>query len=171
MGLNGLYLNLKGRERQGIVGPGDGAEALKEELRTKLDGLIDPSSGRIGITGVFDCDAMYAGPYVDNAPDLIVGYGAGFRASWDSVMGKVTSQIFEDNLKAWSGDHCIDPRLVPGVLFSNRKIAEEKPAIVDVAPTILKLFGLGLPAQLDGKPWMLAPNGNSKLEDKVFVES
>jgi predicted AlkP superfamily phosphohydrolase/phosphomutase len=153
MGLNGLYLNLKGREREGIVEPGPEAESLKEELRLKLDGLIDPESARVGITGVFDCDSVYAGPYVDNAPDLIVGYGEGFRASWDSVMGKVTSQIFEDNLKAWSGDHCIDPRLVPGVLFCNHKIIEEKPAIVDVAPTVLKLFGLGLPGHLDGKPW------------------
>jgi predicted AlkP superfamily phosphohydrolase/phosphomutase len=156
MGLNGLYLNVKGRERQGIVEPG-AAEALKDELRSKLNGLTDPASGRVGITGVFDCDAVYAGPYVDNAPDLIVGYGDGFRASWDSVMGKVTEKIFEDNLKAWSGDHCIDPRLVPGVLFCNRKIADEKPAIVDVAPTILKLFGLELPAHFDGKPWTLAP--------------
>jgi predicted AlkP superfamily phosphohydrolase/phosphomutase len=153
MGLNGLYLNLKGREREGIISPGAEADALKEELRRKLDGLVDPASGRAGITGVFDCDAVYAGPYVDNAPDLLVGYGDGFRASWDSVMGKVTGQIFEDNLKAWSGDHCIDPRLVPGVLFCNRKIADEKPAIVDVAPTVLKLFGLALPGHLDGKPW------------------
>lgn len=153
MGLNGLYLNLKGREREGIVKPGAEAESLKDELRSKLDGLTDPASGRIGITGIFDCDAVYAGPYVDNAPDLIVGYGDGFRASWDSVMGKVTSQIFEDNLKAWSGDHCIDPRLVPGVLFCNHKISDEKPAIVDVAPTILKLFGLALPRHLDGKAW------------------
>jgi predicted AlkP superfamily phosphohydrolase/phosphomutase len=153
MGLNGLYLNLKGREREGIVKPGEEAESLKDELREKLNGMPDPLSGRIGITGVFDCDAVYAGPYIDNAPDLIVGYGDGFRASWDSVMGKVTSQIFEDNLKAWSGDHCIDPRLVPGVLFSNCGIADEKPAIVDVAPTILKLFGLQLPAHFDGKPW------------------
>ena len=159
MGLNGLYLNVKGRERQGIVEPGAAAEALKDELRTKLNGLADPASGRVGITGVFDCDAVYAGPYVDNAPDLIVGYGDGFRASWDSVMGKVTEKIFEDNLKAWSGDHCIDPRLVPGVLFCNRKIADEKPAIVDVAPTILKLFGLGLPAHFDGKPWTVASTG------------
>ena len=155
MGLNGLYLNLKGRERQGIVAPEE-ADALRAELRSKLEGLTDPSTGRIGITGVFDCDATYAGPYVDNAPDLIVGYGEGFRASWDSVMGKVTGQIFEDNLKAWSGDHCIDPRLVPGVLFSNRKIVEEKPAIVDVAPTILKLFGLRIPGHIDGKPWTVA---------------
>ena len=156
MGLNGLYLNVKGREREGIVEPGSQAEALKEELRRKLDGLVDPASGQTGITGVFDCDSVYAGPYVDNAPDLIVGYGGGYRASWDSVMGKVTAQIFEDNLKAWSGDHCIDPRLVPGVLFCNRKIAEEKPAIVDVAPTILKMFGLSLPGHLDGKPWTVA---------------
>jgi len=156
MGLNGLYLNLQGREREGIVQPDTEAEALKEELRSKLDGLVDPASGRIGITGVFASDSIYAGPYVDNAPDLIIGYGGGFRASWDSVMGKVTSRIFEDNLKAWSGDHCIDPRLVPGVLFSNRKIAEKQPAIVDVAPTILKLFGLGLPSHLDGKPWIVA---------------
>jgi predicted AlkP superfamily phosphohydrolase/phosphomutase len=156
MGLNGLYLNLEGREREGIVQPGAQAESLKEELRRKLDGLVDPASGRAGITGVFDCDAVYAGPFVDNAPDLIVGYGDGFRASWDSVMGKVTSQIFEDNLKAWSGDHCIDPRLVPGVLFCTHNISEEKPAIVDVAPTVLKLFGLPLPGHLDGKPWTVS---------------
>jgi predicted AlkP superfamily phosphohydrolase/phosphomutase len=157
MGLNGLYMNLKGRERQGIVEPGAEAEALKEELRRKLDGLVDPASGTVGITGVFNCEGIYAGPYVDNAPDLIVGYGAGYRASWDSVMGKVTSLIFEDNLKAWSGDHCIDPRLVPGVMFANRKFAEEKLAIVDVAPTILKLFGLKLPTHFDGKPWTMTP--------------
>jgi predicted AlkP superfamily phosphohydrolase/phosphomutase len=156
MGLNGLYLNVKGREREGIVAAGAEAEALKEELSQKLKGLQDPVSGEVGITGVFDCEGIYAGPYVDNAPDLLVGYGKGFRASWDSVTGRVTGTIFEDNTKAWSGDHCVDPRLVPGVLFSNKRIAVEKPAIVDLAPTILKLFGLSLPSHLDGKPWTIA---------------
>ena len=88
---------------------------------------------------------------------ILIGYGEGYRASWDSVMGKVTTRIFEDNLKAWSGDHCVDPRLVPGVLFSNHKFIEEKPAIVDIAPTIFKLFGIALPSHFDGKPWDLAP--------------
>ncbi len=157
MGLNGLYLNLKGRERYGIVTPGLESESLKDELRTKLNGLTDPESGTAGITGVFDCDGIYAGPYTDNAPDLIVGYGAGYRASWDSVMGKVTEKVFEDNTKAWSGDHCVDPRLVPGVLFSNHKIAAQGPGIVDVAPTVLKLFGLELPSYLDGNPWAVSP--------------
>jgi predicted AlkP superfamily phosphohydrolase/phosphomutase len=155
MGLNGLYLNIKGREKQGIVDPSE-TEALKDELQKKLNGLVDPASGTVGITGVFIADNVYRGPYTENSPDLIVGYGAGYRASWDSVMGKVTGQVFEDNIKAWSGDHCIDPRLVPGVLFSSHKFIEEKPAIVDVAPTILKLFGLALPAHFDGKAWTLA---------------
>ncbi len=60
MGLNGLYLNIKGREREGIVDPSE-AEALKDELRQKLNGLVDPASGKVGITGVFDCDAVYRG--------------------------------------------------------------------------------------------------------------
>lgn len=160
MGLNGLYLNIRGREREGVVEAGSEAEALKAELRSRLDGLVDPDSGRAGITGIFDCDVVYAGPYVDNAPDLIIGYGQGFRASWDSVMGKVTATVFEDNTKAWSGDHCVDPRLVPGVLFCNQKIADEKTAIVDVAPTILKLFGLPLPSHLDGKAWTVTPSAS-----------
>jgi predicted AlkP superfamily phosphohydrolase/phosphomutase len=156
MGLNGLFLNVKGREREGIVVPGAEADALKEELRQKLNGLADLENGKVGITGVFNSGNVYAGPYSINAPDLIIGYGDGYRASWDGVTGKVTHQIFEDNAKAWSGDHCIDPRLVPGVLFSNRKIQVEKPAIVDVAPTMLRLFGLQPPAHFDGKAWTVA---------------
>ena len=155
MGLNGLYLNLKGREKQGTVDPAE-AEALKRELKEKLTGLADPASGAIGITGVFITGNVYDGPYTENAPDLLVGYGAGYRASWDSVMGKVTGQVFEDNVKAWSGDHCIDPRLVPGVLFSSHKFVTEKPAIVDVAPTMLELFGLRPPKHFDGTAWPLA---------------
>jgi predicted AlkP superfamily phosphohydrolase/phosphomutase len=121
-----------------------------------LEGLIDPETGKVGITGVFAADAVYAGPYSGNAPDLIIGYGHSYRASWDGVTGKVTGRVFEDNDKAWSGDHCVDSRLVPGVLFSNRKIDSEQPAIVDVAPTMLNLFGLPRPPHFDGKAWTIA---------------
>src|SRR5689334_19459360 len=73
MGLNGLYMNIKGREREGIVNDGAESAALKEELRSKLNGLLDPASGKVSITVMFDCEGVYAGPYIDNAPDLIVG--------------------------------------------------------------------------------------------------
>ncbi len=156
MGLNGMYLNVQGRERHGIVAPGQEADALKKELLAKLRGLLDSKSGRVAIRAVADRDAAYGGPYTENSPDLILGYAPGFRASWETVKGEVKGAAFEDNRKAWSGDHCIDPLAVPGVLFSNWKIQGEGHSIADIAPTILDLFGLKLPPHFDGKPWSLS---------------
>ena len=151
LGLGGVYLNLKGREAQGIVAPGAAAAALKAELAGKLTALRDGAGGPAAITHVYDRDAVYAGPYKDNAPDLIIGYNEGYRASWDGVTGIVNDVVIEDNVKAWSGDHCIDPALVPGVLFSNLKIKRTDPSIMDVAPTVLELFGIAPPAHMDGR--------------------
>ena len=162
LGLGGLYLNLKGREAQGIVGPGAEAAALKAELMSKLAGLKDEAGGQVGINILFDRDVVYRGPYRENAPDLIVGYAEGYRASWDSVTGKVTPSVFVDNLKAWSGDHCIDPRVVPGVLFMNRKTNGRAPSIMDIAPTVMDLFGLAAPAHMDGRSLLAAESGADK---------
>jgi predicted AlkP superfamily phosphohydrolase/phosphomutase len=151
LGLGGLYLNLKGREAQGVVAPGEEALALKAELGRKLTALKDGPSGPPAVTRVYDRDAVYAGPYKDNAPDLIIGYNEGFRASWNGVTGIVDDVVFEDNVKAWSGDHCIDPALVPGVLFSSLKLDTDKPSIMDIAPTALELFGIAPPAHMDGR--------------------
>ena len=161
LGLGGLYLNLKGREARGIVAPGAEAAALKAELVKRLSGLKDEASGQVGINILFDRDAVYRGPYRENAPDLIVGYAEGYRASWDSVTGKVTPSVFEDNLKAWSGDHCIDPRVVPGVFFMNRKANGRPPSIMDIAPTVMDLFGLAAPAHMDGRSLLAEPKGRT----------
>ncbi len=164
MGLNGLYINQKGRERCGTVAQGEATRSLKAELREKLQELCDPKAGRRAISRVFDSEATFRGPYRESAPDLIVGYAPGFRAGWDSVTGRVTETVFEDNCKAWSGDHCIDPLSVPGVLFSNRKLECHQPAIVDVAPSVLEWFGLKVPPHMDGKPWTLEnPSSPSPL--------
>lgn len=157
LGLSGMYLNLRGREASGVVEPGDEARALKAELIAKLKGLKDAAKNEIGVREAFDTTALYAGPYSENAPDLVIGYNAGYRTSWDCATGMVSGPVFEDNTKAWSGDHCIDPRLVPGVVFCNRKIADTRDlAIVDIAPTALTLFGLEPPSYMDGRPWALA---------------
>ena len=99
-----------------------------------------------------DTARVYRGPYSENAPDLLIGYNAGYRISWDCVSGMVAGSIFEDNTRPWSGDHCIDPRLVPGVFFCNYHVEEQTPALIDIAPSALRLFGLEPPKHMDGKP-------------------
>ena len=151
LGLTGLFLNVEGREARGIVRPGAEAEALKAELVGRLTGLIDEDRGEIGIREAFDTAVLYSGPYLANGPDLLIGYNAGYRISWDGATGVVAGPVFEDNVKAWSGDHGIDPKLVPGVLFCDRAIDRDDPSLLDIAPTALWLFGVEPPAFMDGK--------------------
>lgn len=149
-GLAGIYLNLKGRESKGIVEPGEERQRLKTELTEKLEGLTDPQTGEVAITSLYDSQKVYEGPYVNDGPDLICGYNIGYRISWKGATGVVNDQVFEDNVKAWSGDHCIDPKLVPGVIFCNRKIRAKKPALMDMAATVFDLFGVARPNYMDG---------------------
>jgi predicted AlkP superfamily phosphohydrolase/phosphomutase len=152
LGLAGLYLNIQGREAQGIVAPGEEAQRLKEELIRKLSGLRDEERSCVGIRELFDTAKLYQGPYLREAPDFIIGFDHGYRTSWDCATGMASGPVFEDNVKAWSGDHIVDPRIVPGVFFCSEKIDSEDPGIVDIAPTVLRLFGLEPPPHMDGRP-------------------
>ncbi|HLH05090.1 MAG TPA: alkaline phosphatase family protein [Bryobacteraceae bacterium] len=149
-GLGGLYLNLEGREAHGIVRQSEAA-ALKAELIERLTGLCDDETSEIGIQNVYDAEKIYRGPYRDAAPDLVPGYAPGYRAAWSAAVGRVTRTVFETNDKAWSGDHCVDPAVVPGVLFSNRKLKVANPGIEDLAPTVLDLFGIAAPKWMEGQ--------------------
>ena len=155
LGLAGMFLNVRGRERLGVVEPGSQADALKAEIATKLKDFVDPATGRVAIREAFDTSRLYSGPYLENAPDLSIGYNTGYRTSWEGATGVVAGPIFADNIKPWSGDHCIDPRLVPGVFFCNRNIDTEHPALVDIAPTALRLFGIQPPAHMDGRAFQV----------------
>jgi predicted AlkP superfamily phosphohydrolase/phosphomutase len=152
LGLSGLFINQRGREARGIVEPGAETEALKKQIIEGLTGLHDSQADEASIIDVFDPAKVHsAGPYGGNGPDLIIGYNRGYRASWEGAVGRVTAEVFADNTKCWSGDHCIDPRLVPGVLFSNWRMPDEQPQIQDLAPTILSMFGVGKPAHMTGR--------------------
>jgi predicted AlkP superfamily phosphohydrolase/phosphomutase len=151
LGLTGMFLNIAGREEQGIVKPGSEVAALKDELIGKLNGLVDEEKSEVGINEVFDTAKLYNGPYLVNAPDLLIGYNHGYRTSWDCATGVIDTPVFEDNVKAWSGDHCVDPRLVPGVIFCNHRIDDDDPGLIDIAPTALRLFGVEPPRHMDGK--------------------
>jgi predicted AlkP superfamily phosphohydrolase/phosphomutase len=161
-GLAGIYVNLSGRETRGIVPSGGPADALREEIAAKLRRLTDPSrGGRPAIREVHDARQSYSGPYAANGPDLVVGYHPGYRASWETAVGRTDGEVLSDNTRRWSGDHCVDPAVVPGVLFCNHRLSEAPAAIIDLAPTILDLFGVPVPAYMDGKVLSLA-NGDDE---------
>ena len=151
VGLVGIFLNIRGREAHGVVEPGAEAAALKAELAARLGGLRDPDHDEVAVNEAFDTDVLYNGPYKGNAPDLLIGYNHGYRISWECASGVVAGDVFVDNVKAWSGDHIVDPRLVPGVLFSSRPVDREDPAIIDLAPTILSMFGVRPAPHMEGR--------------------
>jgi predicted AlkP superfamily phosphohydrolase/phosphomutase len=152
IGLTGIFLNTRGKYAQGIVEPGAEAGRLREEIAGRLGKLVDPENGAAAIKRVYQAPKAYRGPYKDAAPDLIVGYERGYRVSWEAAIGKTSREVFHDNTKAWSGDHCVDPSVVPGVLFCNRPVRDEHPRLLDIGATVLDLFGVPVPEYMDGKP-------------------
>ena len=134
LGLNGLYLNIAGRERNGILRRGAETEAVMRRLVAELTAYRDPVNGRQVVEAV---PATHAAA----GPDLVVGYARGYRASWQTAVGAAPPAILEDNTDAWIGDHCINAADVPGVLLSNRTILARDPSLADLPVTILRLFG------------------------------
>ena len=142
LGLNGLYVNLKGREKDGSVDPA-ARDALASELSERLLAVIDPATGAPAITKVYRREQVYtvAGAE-DIAPDLIVGYTKGTRGSDESALGAMPADVFMDNTSPWSGDHCMDHETVPGILLSNRPLKRAAPTLQHLAGAILAEFGI-----------------------------
>jgi predicted AlkP superfamily phosphohydrolase/phosphomutase len=150
LGLGGVYLNLKGREERGIV-KRDEADSVKTGIVEGLSGLPDPARERVAIRNVVTREQVYSGPYAHESPDLLVNFADGYRVSWGTPLGGVPAGLFEDNRKKWSGDHSIDPCLVPGVLFMNHPFEGERAGLVDLAPTILEVLGVPKGPAMEGQ--------------------
>ncbi|MFQ6113603.1 MAG: alkaline phosphatase family protein [bacterium] len=151
LGFNGLYINLRGREIYGCVPPGQKEDLLKE-ISEKLLALRDPKNGVKIVDRVYRAEETYSGKSVGNAPDLVIGYNRGYRASWETTIGNFPLEWIEDNLDPWSGDHCIAAELVPGVIFTNKTIKARHPKLYDLAPTILAEFGIAKEDGMVGNP-------------------
>jgi predicted AlkP superfamily phosphohydrolase/phosphomutase len=148
LGIGSIYLNVAGREGNGIVPPGD-ADALAGEIAGALAGMVDPGRGTVAIRGAKTRREAYGGPFAAESPDVVAEFAAGYRASWTTALGGVPAGLFEDNTKRWGGDHIVDPALTPGVLLMNAPFDVAGPSLLDLAPTILA--ALGVPAALEGK--------------------
>jgi predicted AlkP superfamily phosphohydrolase/phosphomutase len=150
VGINALYLNLKGREKFGIISESQ-TEQFLDRIRDQLLDLRDPNTGKKAVSNarIVPARVKKDNPF---APDLIIGWNRGYRTSWDSVLGGFSAQVFQDNNDKWSGDHCIDPDLVPAVLFCNKPMQKDRPSLVDITATILAEYGVPLPAHMEGTP-------------------
>ncbi|MEO8216852.1 MAG: alkaline phosphatase family protein [Acidobacteriota bacterium] len=152
MGLGDMYINLRGREAQGIVAPGAEYESLRAELKQKLETIVDPENGEHPVSRVYTREEAYSGFDPNLVPDLFVTNSEGYRVSWQTSLGGIQKNLIEENKRVWSGDHCsVNPELVKGIFFYNRKLQTDRsPYIADVYATVLKLMGLTAPYRLDG---------------------
>jgi predicted AlkP superfamily phosphohydrolase/phosphomutase len=141
LGLNGLYVNVAGREKDGIVPPGE-REALAREIGAKLLQAVDPKTGQRAITKVLRREEYKDRGQLEIGPDLVVGYAKGMRGSNESALGKIVPDVVTDNTEEWSGDHCMDPDAVPGVLFTSRPLKKPAPRLEDLAAALLAEFGV-----------------------------
>jgi predicted AlkP superfamily phosphohydrolase/phosphomutase len=151
LGFNGLYLNLVGREGQGIVAASD-ADALARELHDKLVALRDPANGQRIVVRVDRAEDVYSAERRAEGPDLIVGYDRGYGASDESTLGEITEAVIEDNTSRWSGNHLMAPEVVPGILLTNRKLTGSGYNLVDVTATLLAQYGIDPAPGMVGKP-------------------
>jgi predicted AlkP superfamily phosphohydrolase/phosphomutase len=153
LGLGQIYLNLRGREKFGILDPGPESDRLFEDIRQKLEAVRDPDTQQLVVQKVYLGREIFHGPRMPEAPDLQVNFRDGYRTSWQTSLGAIPSGIVVANMKKWSGDHCAsDPSDTLGIFLSNRSVKADQPSILDVAPTVLKLLEVASPGQLDGQP-------------------
>lgn len=156
MDLGKIFINLRGREAHGIVAPGREYEDLCREIAAKFQALSDPQTGASVVHKVYRREEIYRGPLLKHEADLIVGFNAGYRVSWQTCLGGMGQKVIEENCNPWSGDHCsLDHSQVPGVFFSDRKIDREEISIMDIAPAVLQYFNVNVKGELDGKAFSL----------------
>ena len=151
LGLNGLYVNLKGRETNGIVEPGKPYKVLLDDLEKDMLAMVDARNGNNAVTLVVQTRRDFRNPKPDIGPDIIVGYNRGYRTTAESGLGEFPTEVFVDNNDEWSADHSLDYRLVPGVLFTNRLITLDKPALHDLTVSVLDEYGIAPLPEMIGK--------------------
>ncbi len=137
LGLNGIFINQQGREPEGSVSVAE-TPALKTRIVEQLVEAVDPETGDSLVRQVFDRQHIYSGLAIDEAPDLVVGYEKNYRASWQTTLGGTPPELTQTNYEKWSGDHCIDPSLVPGVLFTSFPLTSEVKNISGISGLILQ---------------------------------
>jgi hypothetical protein len=155
-----IRLNVKGREPLGVVEPGPEYEELRDHIIAQLQAVNEPDTG----LPLFECVArreeLYQGPYTDEAPDIIVvPRDVKYTVTWKSFPRRVGNGRHavpsflrdEPHWRGTSGKHRFKGILIacggpisPGTILEGARL-------IDVAPTILHVFGLPIPSDMDGR--------------------
>ncbi len=163
-----VFINLKGREPQGVVEKKD-YEKVRGKIIRLLKKVRDLKTGRGAVKKVHRREEIYWGPYVRRAPDLTVDWREGEPFSGflveDKKLGRIEIEkprlaFIHRKRGGWRGDH----RRMGIYLFWGKGIKGGKfgvKKIYDMAPTILKILGVKLEKKFDGKVIVEAlPKGN-----------
>lgn len=151
LGFGNIFINLEGREAQGIVSQEE-YEPLMDEIREGLLAYVDPNTGLNPVSEIFKPTEVYSSSDPMVMADMIAANADYYRAGWQDTLGGIANAIVEPNDKRWSGDHCsLNPALVEGILFSNQKLQERQAHMADITPTVLDIYDVEPSTRLDGE--------------------
>jgi len=158
-GYGDIWLNVGGREPKGMIGPGEDYERTREQI---VEGLKEITiDGKRPIKDVRKREEVWWGPYLEYAPDLTIIFNVGYQAArWPEISAKGELGRYVNDNPRWSGGHdgTHDPEEVTGIFGALgpgvRAGDEVKVHLWDFAPTILRLMGVPIPADMDGKSFL-----------------
>jgi len=152
LGLGGIFVNLAGREKNGVVRPGTEYEDVRNRIIKGLESCVDAATGDRPVFKVYRREDSYTGYDPNQMPDLRAANSEGYRCSWQSTLGGIPPKIIDTNSRKWSGDHCTyEPSITKGIFFSDHSLPGKDPNLLDFFPTVASLFGYEAPKEVDGK--------------------
>jgi predicted AlkP superfamily phosphohydrolase/phosphomutase len=148
--VEGIHINVKGRQPKGIVQNNDEYERLREKIIKELLLIKDSKNQKPLVTKVFKREEIYSGEYLERAPDIVFFLDPRYRGG--AGMKELITPVPKYDLKMWSGNHTMNGIFIAYQSHSVNKGKVIKGAqIIDIAPTILFYMGLPIPGDMDGK--------------------
>ncbi len=148
--VDGIVINLRGRQKQGVVEPGEEYETLRDAIITALRQATDPLTGESLVVEAYRREELYTGHKIENVPDIVFVMQERYEGG-SALNGVVTSPVSRAELSKLSGKHRMDGMLVISGPHVRCGARTEGARIVDLAPTILYAMGLPVPPQMDGR--------------------
>jgi predicted AlkP superfamily phosphohydrolase/phosphomutase len=147
---DGIVLNLKGRQAEGLLEPGASTEALCKKIRRELLSISDPRNGKQVVQKIWRRDEVFSGPYTERIPDLVIQYHPDYR-SGKATEGPLFSDLPATDFDFQSGDHDEDGIFIAIGPDIQKNVHLQDAHIQDMAPTILYTMGLPVPGHMEGR--------------------